>query len=62
MNKNNPEIEEANYGLEKSLKKEFGNIFVQTIDEAIEMLHIEGEWIKKRILKEFKDIFEFPKK
>lgn len=53
MYTNIPEMEEANYELESKLKKEFGNIFIQTIDETIEMLHIENEWIQKRIVKEF---------
>lgn len=34
---NIPEIEEANYELEKRLKKEFGNIFTQKIYEAIKI-------------------------
>ncbi|MBU7027830.1 MAG: hypothetical protein HXS48_12915 [Theionarchaea archaeon] len=59
MYTNIPEIEEANYKMEKTLKEEFGNIFVQTIDEAIEMLHIESEWEQERIVKEFKSTFEF---
>ena len=42
MYTNIPEIEEANYEFEGKLKKEFGGIFEQTIDEAIEMLHIES--------------------
>lgn len=54
-----PEMEEAKYKLETLLKKEFGSVFIQTIDEAIEMLHTEGEWAQKRIVKKFKNTSKF---
>ncbi|MBU7017238.1 MAG: hypothetical protein HXS44_06990 [Theionarchaea archaeon] len=50
-----PEMGEANYELETKLREEFSDIFTKTIDEAIEMLHKEGEWIQKRAVKEFKN-------
>ena len=59
MYTNIPEMEETNYELESKLKKEFGSIFIQTIGEAIEMLHNECEWIQKRTVKEFKNTSKF---
>lgn len=49
------EAEESNFEFENMLKKRFGNEFMTKIDDAIQMLHKEGEWIQKRTLKEFKN-------
>lgn len=49
-----PEVTEANYELEISIRKEFGEIFVRAIDEVIELLQKECEWIKMRVVKNFK--------
>jgi hypothetical protein len=51
--------EESNYEFETMLKKRFGNEFMIKIDDAIQMLHTEGEWVQKRIVREFKDTSQF---
>ena len=57
MYRNIPEMGEANFELETRLREEFGIDFVCAIDEAIEMLHKEGEFMQKRVVKEFRNTF-----
>lgn len=61
MYTNIPEMKETSYELETRLKEEFGRIFTQQIDETIEMLHKESDWIKKQVVREFKNTSEFLK-
>ena len=58
MRTNIPE-KKASYKLEKELKEEFGSIFTCAIDESIKMLHQEGEWIRERVITEFRDTSTF---
>ncbi|MGC1120875.1 MAG: hypothetical protein WBA22_07250 [Candidatus Methanofastidiosia archaeon] len=59
MYRNIPEITEANFGLESILRREFGDAFSEQLDRALDMFHKEGEWIRKRVVREFRDSTEF---
>jgi hypothetical protein len=61
MYRNIPEITEANFRLEMTLRREFGGKFLEQLDRALGMLHKEGEWIRKRVVGEFKCSTEFSK-
>jgi hypothetical protein len=61
MYKDIPEITEANFRLENTLRGEFGDAFSEQLDRALGMLHKEGEWIRKRVVREFKNSTEFSK-
>jgi hypothetical protein len=49
----NNEMEETQYFLETQYRNEFRNEFISAANKAIELLHNEGEWTQKRIVKNF---------
>ncbi|MBU7013738.1 MAG: hypothetical protein HXS52_02320 [Theionarchaea archaeon] len=59
MYRNIPEITEASYGLETMLGREFGSLFFEQLNESLEMLHRESEWVRKRIVRVFMNSAEF---